>query len=294
MDRLRVKNADVVKLRELEGQVNRADSSSKRRVMLALKNIGIPCLIGGEGIEAERLASSLVRANIAAAVYSADGDCLTHGCDLLIRDVGLDRQVVDPQTGELVKIKTYNIVRLAKVLHLMGVTFPTFVDVCIMAGCDYNSNLPNLAIGTAYPLLKEHGRIESIPSSNFSTKQLAAADDLRIAQCRRNFELLPFHQMFDMDLFARGLNLTREQLTIERAFNVYFNPNCLYESLSASSMGRYYTELSVSYSKLPQPKNYRNIVQVVSHHGEVGYDGDVELEGIVELQKDEEREHNIF
>jgi len=44
----------------------------------------------------------------------------------------------------------------------MGVSMPSFVDICILAGCDYCDTIRGVAAITAYKLVKEKGDIHSV------------------------------------------------------------------------------------------------------------------------------------
>jgi flap endonuclease-1 len=49
------------------------------------------------------------------------------------------------------------------VLQGLNLTFESFVDLCILCGCDYTSTIPKIGPVTALKLIKKHSLIESIP-----------------------------------------------------------------------------------------------------------------------------------
>lgn len=286
-DRLRVNENEVLELRNLESQVGGVPQESKDSVRFFLKNLGIPCLIGEDKVEAERLASALVRAGIAAAVFSKDGDCLPHGAGMLIRDFDLPMDIeVDNLDGSKTvvgKEPTFEIVRLANILHSLQMTQEMFTDMCILAGCDYNKNLPGLAITGVVPKIKAYGCIERIP---YNDKQKAEFARLEMETCRELFRHVPFYELFDVKIFAQGLNLTPETLTNKDAFDVYVDLTCLAESMRNAKYNVYnkhYEKLSNFYLNIPEPSNYFNLTQVFEN-GFVKYIGDQPLPRIVSKQ----------
>ena len=49
------------------------------------------------------------------------------------------------------------------VLQGLNLTFESFVDLCILCGCDYTSTIPKIGPVTALKLIKKHSLIENIP-----------------------------------------------------------------------------------------------------------------------------------
>jgi hypothetical protein len=54
-------------------------------------------------------------------------------------------------------------VRHDKVLEGLKFSHDRFVDLCIMSGCDFNTNMPNYAAFKSYNLLQTHGSIDNLP-----------------------------------------------------------------------------------------------------------------------------------
>jgi len=61
-------------------------------------------------------------------------------------------------------------------------TYDTFLDLCIMAGCDFNENIPKIGMGRAFPLLKSCKKIEALPE-----KYLVQSECLNQEKCRAIF-----------------------------------------------------------------------------------------------------------
>lgn len=248
MDKLRVKQSDTYKLRKLESQYRCIPDGSIAKMMAFLKNLGVPCLIGSDGIEAERLAAALVRTGVAAAGYTKDGDYQVHDGNIQIVGNGLSRTDENDQP-----IPVFNIIRTGKVLSSLYLTQPMFVDMCIFAGCDYNKKINRYMIRDIYRDISTKGCVENI---QFTMKQEQQLPEVNIEACRRLFYPLPFNQMFDVSVFAEGLGVTPETITNEIAFNVNIDLGCLLEAMTDLKLDRYFTDLANLYANLPQPVNY--------------------------------------
>jgi len=135
-----------------------------------LESMGLPCL-RAEG-EGEALCALGTIEGWFAAAFSRDSDCLAYGCPLLLTDS-------DNSAGA--GLVGY---RLSRVLEALALPFPQFVDLCIMAGCDYNKNMRGAGIVTSYGLLRGCGAIERLP---------AARDPscLNFRRCRQLFDRRP-------------------------------------------------------------------------------------------------------
>jgi flap endonuclease-1 len=123
--------------------------------------IGIPWLLA-EG-DAEQLCSSLCIEGKVAAVFSNDTDSLAHGAPLVIN--GISKGYHKDEVGK--KITMLDCVRLDKSLKGLNMTYQTFLDLCIMCGCDFNNhtNMKGYAAIKAYQLLLPYGNIDKIPKS---------------------------------------------------------------------------------------------------------------------------------
>jgi 5'-3' exonuclease len=148
-----------------------------REVMFGM---GIPQLqaIG----EAEWLCSFLCRQGFVDAVYSRDTDCLPHGCPYLIHDRGYMK---NPRTGRTER--SGMVLELAPILREMSMSHDSFVDFCIMCGCDYSINIPGIAVGFAFQLISKHGSIDSLPPNRGKTP--LNRECLNHIRCREIFSL---------------------------------------------------------------------------------------------------------
>jgi 5'-3' exonuclease len=138
----------IEELRKNLGNHNHITHEEFELFKTILRGIGIP-VIQAAG-EAEKLCTSLCREEKVAAVFSEDTDNLVYGCPLMI-------------TGFSGKFQL-NCVRIDKVLQGLKMTYSTFIDLCIMSGCDYNANMPGYAIFNSYKLLLQYNSIDNLPS----------------------------------------------------------------------------------------------------------------------------------
>jgi len=121
--------------------------------------------------EAETLCAALCRGGKVEAVLSEDTDVLACGAPTFVH--GLD-----------VRTSSAMVVEHRDVLEALGVSEASFVDLCIMSGPDYNSNIKGIGSKKAYDLISEFGRIEYLPEKH-------DVECLRHIRCRELFTLRP-------------------------------------------------------------------------------------------------------
>ena len=142
---------DLAKLLKQESGVKPDESDLLKAIVSGL---GIPYIKGKDGVEGEKLCSALCREGYVEAVMSADMDVLTFGASLLL----VDKPVMEYENG--IPTKYMKGISLTNVLRELELTFPMFVDLCIMAGCDYNTRIKNIGIKKSYNAIKKHGGID--------------------------------------------------------------------------------------------------------------------------------------
>lgn len=166
---------NINQLQSRASKLSAADQNVPRtfidRLQQQLSSLGIPYLIAvGEG---ERLCSQLAIDGYALGVVSRDSDCLAHGAPLIISDHKEKPEVVE----------------LTELLRHYQITYDQLVDWCILSGCDFNDNLPKIAVVKSLSLIKEHGSIENVIKHLKSTGSSAANDEhverLNYQQCRQ-------------------------------------------------------------------------------------------------------------
>lgn len=128
----------------------------KRSVSLTQENINevkeVLSLMGFPVIQAPEEADSqlahMQKTHLLDAVMTEDMDLLPFGCEVLVRS-GTKR-------GEL------NRIDYRKIREQMGLTHEQFIELCILLGTDYNTNLEGMGPKRSFEALKKHGSIETI------------------------------------------------------------------------------------------------------------------------------------
>ena len=116
-----------------------------------IASLGIPCIQAkGEG---EQLCSSLCIDGLVAAVFSADTDNLVYGCPLLLTNF---------KGGNVCQ---FECVRIDTILQELNISHKIFIDLCIMSGCDFNTNMHGYGVAKSFALLKKYISIDLLPSN---------------------------------------------------------------------------------------------------------------------------------
>ncbi len=103
-------------------------------------------------LEAETMCADLCKQDLVQGVLSRDTDVLAYGSPVFLTNLTLRDGMC-----ERIKIK--------KLLKLMDLTYPQFLDFCIMSGTDYNRNIEKIGSVKAYSLIKEWGSIDNLPKN---------------------------------------------------------------------------------------------------------------------------------
>lgn len=126
-------------------------SSDMENIKNILEDIGIPVISSPENIEAEFFCSWLTIEGYTIATYSSDTDCYACGCPLIITDI---RDTYRDQTVKMISINN--------ILQLLQLTYREFLDMCILAGTDFNKNVSKIGIIKSYNYIKKFKNIETI------------------------------------------------------------------------------------------------------------------------------------
>ena len=156
-DPLTVGTEDINTLKKYLRALVPVTTTDIEMVKSILSGIGIP-IFQSTG-EAEALCSLMCRTGRVDFVYSTDTDNLTYGCPNLM--TGFEGKVYDPESERAIdQVKMYDFYAL---LSDLGITHKQFIDVCIMSGCDYNTNIRNIGVKKSYKLIQEWGSIDNLP-----------------------------------------------------------------------------------------------------------------------------------
>lgn len=100
--------------------------------------------------EAEKFCSKLCIDGKVDAVLSDDTDVLAYGTPLVLTNL----DVINDQKCIAIAYED--------VLATLGFTHAQFLDLCIMAGTDYNKNMPSVGIHNAHAYIKKYKSIENV------------------------------------------------------------------------------------------------------------------------------------
>jgi len=113
-----------------------------------LISTGIPCMRAKH--DAEELCAVLCMEGYTEAVMSTDQDAMVFGAPLVIVEKKKDKKDKKVKSTAL---ESYLVVDLQHTLNTLKLTFDQFTDMCILAGCDFNKNIPGFACRKAYDYL---------------------------------------------------------------------------------------------------------------------------------------------
>jgi len=120
-------------------------------------------------LEAETTCVDLCKRGKVDFVISEDSDVFAYGCPLTVKDINTN-------DGRCVAI-VYD-----DILSGLEMTENTFLDFCIMCGCDYNSNIPLIGCKKAFSFMKEHKDIDVFISSGVCKKDHTVLNHVRVRE----------------------------------------------------------------------------------------------------------------
>jgi len=126
-------------------------SGDMENIKSILENIGVPIISSPECVEAEFFCSWLTIEGHTVATYSTDTDCYACGCPLVITDIR------DSFRDQSVKVISIN-----NILQLLKLNYNQFLDMCILAGTDFNKNISRIGITKSYNYILKYDNIETI------------------------------------------------------------------------------------------------------------------------------------
>lgn len=131
--------------------------------------------------EAEAFGSYLCCTGKVDAILTEDTDALAYGCPRTLSKL-------DTSTG------VCNEINIGDLYREMELSYPSFVDLCIMLGTDYNTNMKGIGPEKAYKLIREMGSLDAIQERGYPTECLryprvrelfrfTLTDDARVPFC---------------------------------------------------------------------------------------------------------------
>ncbi|RKO96486.1 PIN domain-like protein, partial [Caulochytrium protostelioides] len=152
----------------------RVTKEHNTEVQQLLTLMGIPFVVAPA--EAEAQCAALAAAGKVYGAASEDMDTLTFGTPTLLRHMTYSEN----------RKKPINEVSYEQVLEGLEMTKETFVDLCILLGCDYCESIRGIGPHRALALLREHQSIENILAS-LDPDKFTVPEDWPYAEARRLF-----------------------------------------------------------------------------------------------------------
>ncbi|PVH22372.1 flap endonuclease 1 [Candidozyma haemuli] len=140
----------VEELLKHEKRTVRASRQQNEEAQKLLELMGIPYMIAPS--EAEAQCAALAKGGKVFAAASEDMDTLCYEPPFLLRHLTV---------AEARKMPVDQI-EYSEVLKGLDMDRSTFVDLCILLGCDYCETIKGVGPVTAFKLIKEHGSLENI------------------------------------------------------------------------------------------------------------------------------------
>jgi flap endonuclease-1 len=103
--------------------------------------------------EADLFMKSFIQKNLLDYVMTEDLDFLTHGCSNILYNYNYNSN----------SLKLYN---LKKILSDLDIEYNSFIDLCIMIGCDYSCKIPGIGPAIGYKLIKKYKRFNNLITNN--------------------------------------------------------------------------------------------------------------------------------
>lgn len=141
---------DVIDIEKYNKQSIRLTSDIVNDVKNLLNFLGVSH-ITCDG-EAEGYASELCRIGYVDYVITEDMDSLPFGATKLVRNC------IDKSLKSTESITVFD---LNSILNNLNITHDQFVELCILCGCDYCSNIPRIGSMSAYKIIKKYGTIKN-------------------------------------------------------------------------------------------------------------------------------------
>lgn len=157
--KIALKEGDIERARTKAQQSSRLTEEMINDSKTLLSYLGIPYVQAkGEG---EAQASYMALKGDVWAAGSQDFDSLLFGAPLLIRNITITGKRKLPRKQVYIKIEP-EIIALEETLSLLNITREQLVDICILAGTDFNEGIRGVGPKTALKLIKKHKTLEEV------------------------------------------------------------------------------------------------------------------------------------
>lgn len=173
--------------RKLFMQTTRIPSGGKEKVKMMLSSMGLPVIQAD--VEADPYCVFLERIGVADGVYTTDSDVLVHGAKHRFKHVD-SKALESNEIESSERITLLSGTSYDRIIEASGCTHEQFRDICILAECDYNNNIPNYGIMKAYKDMMIHGSLNKVLEAVHNDKDVSK---LNIEACHRLFSPRDFY-----------------------------------------------------------------------------------------------------
>nr|XP_027202155.1 flap endonuclease 1-A-like [Dermatophagoides pteronyssinus] len=144
-----IADEDKQKIEKFVKRTVQVQKSHIEDIKTLLNLMGVPYIQAKTEAEAE--CANLCKKKKVDVVFSEDSDTLCYSVPKLVRSINFS--IPNPIGVEY---------RIDKILDELDLTMKQFIEFCMLCGCDYIANPPNVGPATAYKLILIHGSIEQI------------------------------------------------------------------------------------------------------------------------------------
>ena len=154
---------DANDIRKASHRISRATPQMNEDVQELLRIIGCPVILAPS--EAEASCAALCKAGVAWATATEDMDALTFGTPRMLKNL------FDTESARSGTKKPVYEISLPAALEQLDLSMESFVDFCVLCGCDYCGTLRGVGPTTAFRLLKQHGTPAKVAEATAASKR---------------------------------------------------------------------------------------------------------------------------
>ena len=197
-------------INKLSKQVTYVTKNHRQECKYLLKLLGIP-VIESNG-EAENTCAFLQKKGIVDYTFTEDTDALTFGAPYVLKSAKKIEKVIK--------------INLNEVLEKTGFNMESFIDFCILCGCDYCPTIPKIGPVTAFNLITNFKNIETI-LDNLDPKY-KVPEDFDYITARKLFNHDPLEdKIFDLNINDIQINKLKDFLVEEKELSVQVYKNII-------------------------------------------------------------------
>lgn len=163
-------NSSPRKLSILEQDINKLEKKCVQFSKEIVKNLidffemcGIPVI--QENYESDWILAQLSKNKLVDYVLSEDSDLLVFGAEKIMKNFCILEE-------------SFNIYERQKILDSLHIEQTEFIDLCILAGCDYAPKIKNINTVKALELISENKKIENIKDIDYEIESINLARNI--------------------------------------------------------------------------------------------------------------------